>query len=92
MDSADKCGHNFPPKECPYERCGFREALALLATAQETAARLERIINAKEANERRLLGLLKEVQEPCDCCRERGPGGCQDGCRCNVAAGSEVEE
>ncbi len=25
---SDRCGHNYPPKECQHEACGFREAMA----------------------------------------------------------------
>jgi hypothetical protein len=35
MDATDlrarRCGHNFLPAECPYGRCGYREALERVA-------------------------------------------------------------
>ena len=29
-------------------------------------------------------GWVERAKEPCGCCREKGPGGCADGCRCDV--------
>jgi hypothetical protein len=33
---ASRCGHNFPPAECPYRFCGYRDALSRIADLEET--------------------------------------------------------
>lgn len=35
---SNRCGHGFLPSECPYPRCGYREAVAALAAVREAAA------------------------------------------------------
>lgn len=32
--AAERCGHNYPPRECPHEHCGYREALIELESAR----------------------------------------------------------
>jgi hypothetical protein len=42
INYVEKCGHNFPPKECPYQECGYREALV-------EVERLRKALKAAEA-------------------------------------------
>lgn len=43
----NRCGHNFPPRECPYTACGYREALGQL---EKCEAALKRVIEWMDAN------------------------------------------
>jgi hypothetical protein len=42
MDATDlragRCGHNFLPAECPYGRCGYREALERVTELESQSA------------------------------------------------------
>lgn len=55
------CGHNFPARQCPYAKCGYREALERLREVEETLRKSQRIekegiqaIASAAAAERRL--------------------------------------
>lgn len=37
--AAERCGHNYPPRECPHERCGYREAMARIAELDDENGR-----------------------------------------------------
>ena len=32
--AAERCGHNYPPEQCPHDHCGYREALARIEEMQ----------------------------------------------------------
>jgi hypothetical protein len=47
--SGKRCGHNYSPTECPYARCGYREALAEVERLREEA-KGEELTRLREEN------------------------------------------
>lgn len=58
---AERCGHNFPPEQCPHDDCGYREALARIAELESENAALRSVIKDQCENEKEVMELTRPI-------------------------------